>query len=602
MSDIPQQYRLTRRDILRGAGAVAGGAAVAGTVKLLGPEQNRRETVGTAKFLALRDRIDTKDTFLPNNPEEPLNREVTDNIFDNLRLDERFPETINKDTFHLIAQKPARIATLFYQKEGGVTQEEFNENCKDFFKLMSDFSDYMKVDFPAVLLMFQISGDANNSAKAQTRDHLDEAARVGMTLAESLASNGPISLFVDGMRTLNLGWYYSVARLEGPVSVGIHDIEVMMVLRQLQDLKKSLPDEWNGLEEKLAKISPLFIENFEKYKDEYDKFEVESDRISEELDANKNLTAYLTKYIQNDTLHDLLTRGEKVDSYQYTRTTVFWAQVTELEQLYNASSFTYTRKQLEAEALEKTIDYYQSLPDTKAIFFDQIENPKLIRRLKADAESGYVEAQKLLDMAMSIKVASDEAIAYDREFAGMIAQDGTEFNLTFQMFTGVAYARGLLNNVRKLNGHESGEAKFDTPDELAWTAFQANMDRETGASFLMAGTRPLLRATLPFVRPEVTNQVLQDFVKKVYLKHENQHPNKDYQKFSQKFLKLLEERVIKHLIGVPRYVLDSDTKGREFIEDSKDFGYEHNLVTIPHSSSLRAFEATAGYIATMNSN
>jgi hypothetical protein len=175
-----------------GKAVLGGGALITGALtaqRLFGSEARSQQTIGVADFLVNRNLLDPKKSYLPPNPEEPLSQEITDKIFDDLALAENYPDTINKSAFHAIAQKPARVASLYLQKEGGITEDEFGEHCKGFFKKMYETSQEMRVDFIAILLMFQISGDANSSVMAERGDVMDEAVRTGLTLADSVVGS-----------------------------------------------------------------------------------------------------------------------------------------------------------------------------------------------------------------------------------------------------------------------------------------------------------------------------------------------------------------------------------------------------------------------------
>lgn len=595
-----QGKNISRRkfiELIFGTGGALAGAAVAN--RLFGDENNQNHTLAVAEFWQSRQLPDIKNSFIPTNPEAPLSKETTNTIFDKLGLAEKYPKTINKDAFHLILQKPSRIAALYLQEADGVTQEEFNRHCVHFFEQMYGFSNEMGVDFIATLLMFQVSGDANSSVKAQQKDVLDEMARTGLGVGDILAGPLAASGLITVLRGLNIGAYYAMARLEGPVTLGIHDIETIMTARSLIDLEQTLPEPWPNIARKLKAAAPEFFEKYRDYVETYNKFEKESQKVTETIANSHEILEYLQKYLDPEKIKEILTVGENIDSYQLSRTTVFWSTISELDQLYRASGFVSPRKNLEAEALRQTITYYMDSKNPLVFFLDQIGNPRTRKRLEKDAEAGSLAAQKLIETVDKLEESSDSVILKDRVLAASLVNENTEQNLEFQMITGVAYARWLLKTQNELEGNKSAKLEFDNPNQLAWTAFLANLDRETGASYLLAGTRPLLRATLPFLEPAKSHLVMSSFLDKVYLKHEKQKPNKNFRRFSQRLFQLVEERLFKTLIGTPRYKVEGNKKTFEFIKAAEEFGYQKNLITLPHCSAIRAIEATAGYIAEM---
>ena len=96
--------------------------------------------------------------------------------------------------------------------------------------------------------------------------------------------------------------------------------------RGLRDLETTMSDVWKGKSDYLRKHAPSFLEKFSAYVDRYRSYEELSDKIVKEVRGSKEIQEYLTQYHTREKLRDFLSDGDKVDSYQFVRSTVFWAK------------------------------------------------------------------------------------------------------------------------------------------------------------------------------------------------------------------------------------------------------------------------------------
>lgn len=467
--------------------------------------------------------------------------------------------------------------------------KEFYRFSEKFFQKILDCSDELEVDFIGVLLMWQVSGANTSSVESLRKDVRDEQVRAGTTIAEDLIGSRSGPLLINALRARNMNLYYAMARLQGPVSLGIHDIETIMIARGLVDLQASLPDRWNP---------PRFFEKFSSYVNLYRSYEELSNKIVNQVQESNEAQEYLSHLHTREKLKDFLSDGDKVDAYQFIRTTVFWANVSELSHIISIGGYNTRPEIVESLALENTIDSYLAFGSPTSFFLDQIANPKMIKKLKKDASNGSLVARKLLEMCGEFDKASDQIIAFDRNIAADLVDKKTEQNLEFQIFTGVSYARWLLNDAYKFtHGHATRKIAFDNPHDLAFHAFLGTGNRETGPSYQLAGSRPLNRATLPFLPPEDMFKTMNDFIENVYQKFEKVHPQTNFKTFARYLFSLFEERYFVRITGTNRYLLDDDSKMGDFIHKAIQFGAYKNVITLPHCSWARSLEATIGYIA-----
>lgn len=274
-------FRLSRRGFLVGMGTAA--AAVA--AKKFWPAVSHVEEIkNSAEFLLNRQASSYEKSYMPPNPESILPREISDSLYDKLDLKERHPSTLNKDAFFSISQRISRVASLYFhpdKNQAAASQEasfyEFNEA---FFQKILQTSRDLDVDFVGTLLMWQVSGSNTSSVKSLRQDVRDEQIRVGLGLVKDFTGESGGTLLVEAIRKLNSlkedtveGWYYPMPRVEGGVSLGIHDIETIMISRALKDLELSLPDRWPEIADYLKKRCPRFFAQSGRYVDLYDGFE-----------------------------------------------------------------------------------------------------------------------------------------------------------------------------------------------------------------------------------------------------------------------------------------------------------------------------------------
>ncbi len=552
-------------------------------------------------FILSRKLPDYKDHYMPPDPENVLSRQSTDRMYTSLRLAEEYPKTINPESFHLIAQRVSRVATIYYtpSKTDDETQR-FEKYCEEvFFPKLKRHADEMKTDFIATLLMFQISGDNNNSVKELRGDVKDEIVRTATHTGETLIGSTAGELAISALRTLEMGQYYSYARLEGPVTIGIHDIEIAMIGRGIKNLRKTAPDIHTSAVNQLAKLAPESADLLENYADLYDAFEAYSDRLTQRISSYPAIQTYLHKrFSQPNSYKDLLSTNGVVDSYQFSRTTVFWAIISELQQLTLSSFYSARPETLEQLALEKTIEYYEKQSSVTGFFLDQINNPKMLKAIEHDAKSGNKTAEDLYTLMQQFKSTGDKIIDFDDKIAATFEKEHTEENLDFQMLTGVALARWLLNDAIAFSkGSAEHDIVFSDSNDLAYHAFLAQSNRESAPNFQLVASRPLHRATLTFAPPQLLFNTMREFISKVYKKVEGTHPLADFKTFCNYFLTLIQEPYMKRAIGVSATRLARDAKQGLFIKAAEQFGAFQNIITPPHCSWMRAFEATAGYIA-----
>ncbi len=560
-----------------------------------------QETADTVSFLANRNVQSEAERYQPENPEDILPVEITNALFEKLDLGHKFPQTLNKSSFHLLSQRIARLANFYFRTSPEADQsqqtKEFHHHCEKVFSRLLDLSLEMKVDFVGLLLTWQVSGANTSSWRAQDDDQRDERIRTLLSLGENVIGSAASHTVVSLMRRVNLQAYYAMARLEGPVTLGIHDIEIVMITRALKDLKESLPEEWEKLSKMLETFAPEFAQLHSSYTERFDQFQNLSNSITHEVTSSPEINEYLKKFIEPENAKAILTNDGTIDDYQFLRTTVFWAHICEIQTKTAISSYLSSGKELEDRALEATMADYQS-GQPSSFYLDQICNPKFVTLLEEDAQKGNQIASRLLELSRQIDTEGDELIAADREIAAALVTEKTEQNLEFQLQTGVAYSRWLLQLAHKHTyGKPAQEIAFTDPNQAAYQAFLATANRETGPSYQLVGVRPLQRATLPFVEPTVMFETMDKYVGTVYSQFEGNGPDKDFRTFVRYLVAVLEEAYIPQLIGVSRYMLDGNNWMKQFIQASKKFGVYQNLFTVPHCSWMRSLEATIGYIS-----
>ena len=617
-SPFPHPKQMSRRRFFATTVAVTS-AGIAGGLKANNIVNNYlnnqpSEIQASEQFVLERTYPDQSVTYMPSNPENILPQGISDNIYDALKLTERYPSTLDRNSFHTISQHIARLASLYYRPDKGkdrvTIDAAFYAFTKQFFQKILQCSDELEVDFVGTLLMWQTSGDNTSSPRAYQQDIRDEIIRMGIRLIDAtlrqnpnliaLKSVGPISNLLG--KDMLPFYDFATARFEGPVTLGIHDIETVMIGRGLRDLQKSLPDSWLAIASYLKNRSPRFFEQTFRYVDLYDRFDLLSHAIIHEIHTSQDVQQYLQQFYMRDKLRDFLLDGDQIDGYQYLRTTAFWAYLTDINSNITISGYDYMPLKNEQEALEKAIDYYIAQDNPSGFYLDQIANPKMVAHLQRDIDNGNVTAQKLLEQYITFHNMSDQIIAADAEIAAAITTDELEMDVDFQILTGVSYTRWLLHDAYKhIHREDRRSIVFEDPNELAYHAFLATANRESSPTYELAGTRPLDRATLTFLPPEKMFQTIDAYIKQVYNTIEPSNPQRDFDLFSYYFLNLIKERLFPPIIGgIHEYELSKDKRMKKFIEQSEKFGAYQNIITLPFSSWFRSFTATAGYIAKLN--
>lgn len=591
--------KITRRNFL---GTTFLGSLALLTAKL---RPQRQEASAVAEFMLERNVVPKREVYLPPDPENIFSQEVLDRIYVNLRLEKKYPQTLTPEVFKNIMRRPSRLAVNFFRtnaEDPAQQEKEFAEFAESFFELFEGYCEYMETDFVGALLAFQISGDNNNSLKLYNRDVTEERVRSGSSLAQIFSGQRLASLGILALNSVEKGAYYAMPRLEGPTSIGIHDIEFIEVIRALLSLKETSPEKWSKILVLLKKNNPRFSEIMFDYAETYNNFDSYSQSLTQEIKNEPDLLSYLKKYQDPDFLRKFLgARIGRVDAYQFSRTTTFWAHLTETESRVASSFYTARRSQLEKKALEMTIETYAHKSDSLHFFLDQICNPKFQHILEKDADNGSMQAKELLALAQEFTKRGNEVIAQTRVMEATVADK--EFDLEFQLITGIAYARSVLQEGQSSRTQQlQKKLQYDDPNILARDAFHGLAKREAAPAWQLTGHRPLHRATLTFAPREMLDTAMAEYIKNVYMPVAEVSPETNFKKFISFFVKLLEEPVAQGMMGTSRYKLDGDTQTERFIKLAKDHGAYKNIITFPHSSWMRCLEAVAGYITDMSSD
>lgn len=603
---------ISRRFVLRGGAEIAVlGAAVLGTNGGINLAGHAPEAADSLRFFLDRHMPSYRESYLPN-PEVIIPQEVAFSSYERLGLGERFPKTLSEGAFRVLSQKIARLASRYFKPDknldGKAQEEEFYRYNESFLQKTLAVSEHLGVDFPAILLMWQTSGENKSSVKAIREDVRNERIRVGTGLAKNLLGESVSPFLIKVLRTANNITdsvkipYYALPRLEGPVTLGIHDIEFIMIARGLNDIKDSLPEKWDELEIYLSKRAPKFLKDTQRYIELYDDFDALSERITSEVQGPLEIRNYLSKFYSESALRAFLSDGENVDAYQLMRTTVFWAFVSELDSLVSIDGYETRPEIVEALALKKAVDYYLQSQDPTIFFFDQISNPKMISVLREDAQRGNKTALDLLKKAEIFSKASDQIIEFDRRIASDYEEEKLEDDVDFQVLTGVAHSRWLLRDAyRHVQRKKPESLIFNSSDELAYTVFLALSNRESAPSYQLAGIRPLDRATLTFLPPKDMYKTMDEFIHQVYRNFEEKDPSADFRTFARYLYHLLEERIVGRLIGTSPSSLGEDKKLGNFIDQAISFGAYKKIFVLPHCSWMRTPDAIFGYISQMKS-
>lgn len=604
------EKRVSRRSIIKGGAEISVlGAIVLGTKGGINLAGHAPEAADSLRFFLDRHMPSYQESYLPN-PEVIIPLEVASSSYERLGLRERFPKTLSESAFGILSQKIARLSSRYFKPDknldGKAQEEGFYRYNESFLQKILTVSEHLEVDFPAILLMWQTSGENKSSVKAIREDVRNERIRVGTGFAKNLFGESVSPFLIRVLRTANDITdsvkipYYALPRLEGPVTLGLHDIEFIMIARGLKDIKNSLPEKWEALEAYLGKRAPKFLQDAKRYIELYDSFDSLSERITSEVKESLDIRNYLSKFYSGSVLRDFLSDGENVDAYQLMRTTVFWAFVSELDSLVSIDGYETRPEIIEALALNKTIDYYLKSQDLSAFFLDQISNPKMIAILKEDAQKGNKVALDLLGEAEVFRAASDQIIEFDRKIASDFEKEKLEEDVDFQILTGVIHSRWLLRDAyQHIHGKNPANLNFSSPDELAFNVFLALANRESAPAYQLAGIRPLDRATLTFLPPEAMYRTMDEFIARVYKNFEEKDPTTDFKTFARYLYHLLEERIVSRLIGTSPILLGKNKELGSFIKQSIDFGAYKKIFVLPHCSWMRTPDATFGYISKM---
>ncbi|MFA5932471.1 MAG: hypothetical protein WCV81_05460 [Microgenomates group bacterium] len=599
--------KITKRSFLQfgGAGLAAAAATLFGVKIARNQVEKHSDELG---FIAHRLPDAEPYLYKPSNPREMLSQQSSNELFKALKLEEQYPHTINPDAFYTVIQRPARLANWYFvpdqTKSKGEQEKDFTAHCEKFFGGMKKWADLMEIDFPAALLMFTISGDATATKNDYLRDITDEQIRMGVRIVGPSITDKMIGVLRQSGMQDNSTQLYGLARLEGMVTMGIHDMETVVIAQALKDLEKSLPQKWPEIAVQLKEQSSEFFAQYGAYLDQYTDFETQMDQVATTVQESPEVRAYLGKFFEEEKLKNiLLAEDGSVDSYQFKRTTLFWANILDMNLKDNMSMFVKNQQDLEKYALDVTINGYLNSGSPNSFFLDQILNPKMIAELKKDADKGNQTAQQLLLMSQELGEAGEKIIATDSKLASTLVNSKTEKNVLFQLITGTAFARMLLRGAHNFT-HKTNATKitYDSPNDLAYDVFLANGNREMSSTFLLSGKRPVNPAALPYLSQSQNLHGMTKFIEHVYNQVQSASPQKDFKTFLRYFKHLITDPIVQSYAGVHDYELEDDTLVTTFMKKATDWGVYTEIVTLPHNSWMRSFEATAGYAARMCQN
>ncbi len=591
----------SRRDVLKAFGlgglTVATGGAFAGTVSVL---SNLDETRASLDFLLQRHLSQPGERYVPTDLDQMLSSDAIDRVYRKLELAEKFPDTLSKESFQVIAQKVARLFNLYFEPKSEDQKEkeqEFIAYCEQTFARMLAICEQQNVDFVATLLMWQTSGLANSSLKKEEQDLTDETVRVMLSLAEKVVSGSSGTTFVSLMRRLKINMFPGMARVEGPVTLGIHDMETIMIARGLMNLKLTNPNTWEMVSGQLRELAPHFSDAIEGHVNLNDEYEELTQQGIELVTEDKTVIEYIQN-LDHRLMAELLLNGERVDDYQFLRTTRFWAHICDRQATSIINDIDVDGLDLEKEAFIEALNDYFANPHQFVL--DQMTNPRFLQKLTADAREKIPGAQLLLDYSRQLHEKSEQIITADRSIAATLIREKTEQNLEFQLITGVAFTRWLLNEVQKQRtGQYKADIAYSNPDETAYDCFIAVSGRESGATFELAGSRPLDKATKVYQSLEELYAQLQDFITKVYLDGENEEPIKNMRPFLIRLSDVYESPMIRRFVGVALYELRQDYAAQAFVERAQAYGVDEKFFSLPFSSWRVALQGVLGYVAKM---
>ena len=596
---------LTRRAFLQAVAAVAAKAAIPENPSTPTSEDTNAPLAGLDFIIGRHRWAPGKQYFVPRTLSVMLPQNDTDQIYESLELDQRHPHTLNKDTFFIIAQKAARLANLYFSPTTyhiDDQEREFADHSRNFFQKVQYATDFLNTDFVASLLMFQVSGEATANVKKLNVDLIEERIRAGLGLVKNISDIELGKLAVNILRSDALpidAPYFPMPRLDGPVTLGIHDLENSMIAEGLLSLERALPAQWESVATYIQHCAPGY---FAKYRDSANsaaELDARAAAITKEVYDSNELQGYLMQFKNSDYLQQFLTTNGDIDVYQFIRSTVYWATINEMSA--HGGTNAPTKKILEDKALEKTLEHYLSLESGVPFFLDQINNPKMLKQLESDAKKGDTRAKKLLDIAIDFMRIGDKALFHDRSMSDTIAKEKIEQNMDFQVLTGVTYARHLLDQAYAYSHGDTTEmtARYQNPNELAFDAFLANGLRENAALFLLAGTRPLHRATVGFLPPQQELGHVGSFIDQIYVPNGYAHPQEDFRAFLVSMRKLDNHLRTQQSYGINNALLEADPQFEKMAAEATDFGVFHRLIVPPHNSWMRAIGATTGYIGSI---
>ncbi len=616
-----------RRNFLIGSGLLLADALIGGPFSAILKGDNLKNIGNFVEFNIIR-RINSpskNDAFYPLNIDEgPIDRTISDKIFDDSNLAEEYPNTINKASFHSILQKPARIALQYFKPNESYTYEQklrsLNEYYEDFFGYMKDISDAIGIDYIANLLMWQVSGENTAHIINRLQDERDEFARTFTTVAETWLGDKTGSHIITVLRKMGIAddAYYALPRLEGATSLGgPHDLENIFQTRAIADLKNTTDlDTYNEIMKELRELAPDYCELIPEYVAAYDAFEKKSTDVKQAIISSDQIRNYLIKFATEDRIKDLMSevddKGEViVDSYQFSRTTAFWATLSEKDAVTRASGMTnWETGPIEQAALNLAIEYYLEDDNSKVgFFFDQIRNPKMIDLLKSRKNKGDSIASQLLKMSDELDELSEKVITKDREVALSLVKDGLEYDPKFNIIVGVAYTKWVYAEVLRYKNITDPQIfrniKFNSPDVLALASLLANALRETGPSYQLVGKRPLLKATLPFIDKYEILNTMDRFIKQIYSQTiEAENPERDYETFSTHYINLILDQMSTYYlkgaklsdINASFWIPEKLAQFRNFSNQAINFGLRRILFTPPHDAWTRGILNNAAYI------
>ncbi len=537
-----------------------------------------------------------KDSYTPLDPSKIISEEAKHHFLSLLEENTTLSEQ-RKKAIAVLLPRVARLATLYFypQTETQTEQDqEFQEYLQVFMELFLQYASLTDIPPEAALMAFQISGANTNSIKAYNLDVVAETARVGTGVATILIGEKAVAELLASTRHISDGVYYSLPRAEGPQSIGIHDIELIEVVKAIAYFRDMNSQGWGTLFKQIHAQAPEFLTTMPDLLVEFYRFNAKSEQIAKDLESTQ-YQSLLTSLQNPEFLRNFLTDSEtRVDGYQFVRTTAYWSHVTEISYQQGASSYSSKRELIEELALQKTIETYNSPEGIKHFVLDQFSNPKFIKLLDQKAKNGDEQAASLLQTAKKFKEQGDELLHITRKTEATVTQ--LEFSTQFQLRTGMIYARSVYDLGREAIETRT-QAQFDqnNPNHLAFASFIGLSKREASPAWELTGHRPLHKSTLTFAPEQQVIDSFFTFLNEVYVPVVGSHPVDDFKTFAKLFMHLLEEPSAVISSGVHRFELENDSQTAKLFKAAENWGFYKKIISYPHCNWMRCLESTIGY-------